>query len=194
MASERTLSERMLSIRDRAFADLGDYNLKNLRVEGVSPKYTIDKVIDYTPDAAAERGPPRGGPRDRAVLPEPGRLPAGIALPARSGRPARSASPATPTRPRFICNIPRSATPDNPARPSLYGHGLFGDAGEVGADNVEQLGNENNVIVCGADFIGMADEDVGNAISVLQDLSRLPDAWPTASSRASSTSCTSAGR
>ena len=48
----------------------------------------------------------------------------------------------------FICNIPRSATPAHPARPSLYGHGLFGDAGEVGADNVEQLGNENDVLVC----------------------------------------------
>ena len=33
-----SLSERMLSIRDRAFADLGDHNLKNLRVEGVSPQ------------------------------------------------------------------------------------------------------------------------------------------------------------
>ena len=28
---------------------------------------------------------------------------------------------------------PRSASPGKPARPSLYGHGLFGDAGEAGA-------------------------------------------------------------
>ena len=64
--------------------------------------------------------------------------------------------------------------PRNPARPSLYGHGLFGDAGEVGADNVEQLGNENNVLVCAADWIGMSEEDLPNALGVLQDLSKFP--------------------
>ena len=31
----------------------------------------------------------------------------------------------------FLCNVPRAATPWHPARPSLYGHGLFGDTGEV---------------------------------------------------------------
>ncbi len=49
---------------------------------------------------------------------------------------------------RYMCNIPRSASPDKPARPSLYGHGLFGDVGEAGARNVEELGNENDVLVC----------------------------------------------
>ena len=47
------------------------------------------------------------------------------------------------------------------------------------------------MLVCAVDWIGMADEDVGNAITVLQDLSQLPDASPTGSSRASSTSCSS---
>ena len=74
----------------------------------------------------------------------------------------------------YICNIQRSAGTDAPARPSLYGHGLLGDAGEVGARNVEELGNENNVLVCAADWIGMAEEDVGNAIAILQDLSGFP--------------------
>ena len=74
----------------------------------------------------------------------------------------------------FICNMPRSATPEHPARPSLYGHGLFGDAGEVRADNVEQLGNENNVLVCGADWIGMSENDIPNAAGILTDLSRFP--------------------
>ena len=49
VASERSLSSRMLSIRDRAFAELGDRNLSDLKVTGSAPKYTIDKVIDYTP-------------------------------------------------------------------------------------------------------------------------------------------------
>ncbi len=173
VSSERSLSERMLSIRDRAFADLGDHNLKNLIVEGVSPKYTIDKVIDYTPDQqpnVARRV--EGHVTVPCYLNKAGCPPGSRYQLGPDGLPQRI--PGNNYEATFICNIPRSATPDNPARPSLYGHGLFGDAGEVGADNVEQLGNENNVIVCGADFIGMADPDVGNAVTILQDLSRFP--------------------
>ena len=108
------------------------------------------------------------------MLPRPARLPAGLALPPRARRPAGAPARATPTQATFICNIPRSATPAAPARPSLYGHGLFGDAGEVGADNVEQLGNEHDVLVCASDWIGMAEEDVPNALTALTDLSRFP--------------------
>ena len=66
-----------------------------------------------------------------------------------------------------------------PARASMYGHGLFGDYDEVYSANVRQLGNENNVITCATDWIGMAEEDVFPvAIPALQDLSKfapLPD-------------------
>ncbi len=55
----------------------------------------------------------------------------------------------------------------------MYGHGLFGEYDEVFSQNVRQLGNENNVITCGADWIGMADEDiVPEALPALQDLSK----------------------
>ncbi len=173
VSSERSLSERMLSIRDRAFAELGDYNLKNLRVEGVSPKYTIDKVIDYTP--AQQPNVARrveGHVTVPCFLNQAGCPPGSRYQLGPNGLPQRI--PGNTYEATFICNIPRSATPDNPARPSLYGHGLFGDAGEVGADNVEQLGNENNVLVCGADFIGMSENDVGNAVGILQNLSGFP--------------------
>ena len=49
----------MLSIRDRAFAELGDRNLSDLKVTGAAPKYTIDKVIDYTPAQQPERAAAR---------------------------------------------------------------------------------------------------------------------------------------
>ncbi len=108
------------------------------------------------------------------MLPERGRLPVGIALRPRRGRPPAQI-PGNTYKARYVCNIPRSASPDAPARPSLYGHGLFGDAGEAGARNVEELGNENNVLVCAADWIGMAEEDVvPNAIQVLLNLSNFP--------------------
>ena len=46
VASGKSLSRRLLSIRDRAFAELGDRNLRDLKVEGASPQFTVDTVIE----------------------------------------------------------------------------------------------------------------------------------------------------
>ena len=63
----------------------------------------------------------------------------------------------------------------HPVRPSMYGHGLFGDYDEVHTTNVRQLGDDHDVITCATDFIGMAEEDVGpEAIPALRDLSKFP--------------------
>jgi hypothetical protein len=173
VASERSLSERMLSIRDRAFADLGDTNLSDLKVAGAAPKFKVDRIIDYTP---AEQPNVRRRVEGHVTVPcfldRPGCPPGSRFQLGPDGLPQRI--PGNTYQAAFICNIPRSATPAHPARPSLYGHGLFGDAGEVGADNVEQLGNENDVMVCGADWIGMAEEDVPSALTALLDLSQFP--------------------
>ena len=82
---------------------------------------------------------------------------------------------------RFTCNIPRSAVTetspgvfdvDHTVRPSMYGHGLFGDYTEVHTRNVRQLGTENGVLTCATDFIGMSEDDVVPvAIPALRDLS-----------------------
>src|SRR3954451_11179488 len=62
VASERNLSERMLHIRDDAFAQLGDTNLADGKVAGSAPRYLInpdlpdgqqpdvDGIQDFTPD------------------------------------------------------------------------------------------------------------------------------------------------
>jgi hypothetical protein len=49
VASERSLAGRMLHIRDDAFKALGDSNLRDLKVAGRSPTFTIDSVTDLTP-------------------------------------------------------------------------------------------------------------------------------------------------
>jgi len=57
----------------------------------------------------------------------------------------------------------------------MYGHGLFGDAGEVHTENVRLLGDDHNVITCATDWIGMAEGDVGpEAVPALLDLSNFP--------------------
>ncbi len=70
----------------------------------------------------------------------------------------------------FICNIPRAAL-TSPARPSLYGHGLFGGAGEVNAGNVKDMGGRYDMMFCATDWIGMATADVPNTATILTDLS-----------------------
>jgi hypothetical protein len=173
VASGNSLSRRLVSIRDRAFAELGDRNLRDLKVQGASPGFKVDQVIERTP--ADE---PNVFRRVEGTVKVPCFLNA-AGCPSGSrydlgpdGLPRRT--PGNTYDARYVCNIPRSASPSKPARPSLYGHGLFGDVGEAGARNVEELGNENDVMVCAVDWIGMADEDVPNAVTILQDLSRFP--------------------
>ena len=88
---------------------------------------------------------------------------------------------------RFTCNIPRSAVTetspgvfdvDHQVRPSMYGHGLFGDYTEVHTANVRQLGTDEGVLTCASDFTGMMEDDVPTAVQALLDLSKfqpLPD-------------------
>ena len=92
-----------------------------------------------------------------------------LALDAR-GRPQRQAKPYTAT---FTCNFPPAAV-TTPARMSLYGHGLLGDQGEVNGSLVRTMSATYDVGYCANDFIGMAGEDVPNAIGILQDLSKFP--------------------
>ena len=204
VASERNLTERMLHIRDAAFAELGDNNLMDMKVDGSPPAYEITKVTDDPDDQTARRV--EGTYTVPCYLNLPG-CPAGSSFafdPSKTnGPPLRL--PGNTMQASFICNIPKSARNSSPARPSLYGHGLFGSRGEVNAGNVRTMGNESKMVFCATDWIGMActntptspddmqsilegiaagnppappDCDVPNALTLETDLSRfseLPD-------------------
>ncbi len=185
VASERNISERMLSIRNDAFAQLGDHDLADGQVEGQAPQFQVTNVQNLTPSD------PHGAENAQEVtgtfevpcyLDQPG-CPSGSRFDlGPDGMPQRI--PGNTITARFTCNIPRSAVQDDGSggfevahkvRPSLYGHGLFGDYTEVHSQNVRQLGNENGVMTCATDFIGMAEEDVGpEAVPALADLSKFP--------------------
>ena len=155
VASGRSIAGRMLRMRDDAFKWLG----------GRAPVFTVTSVQE---NPAAEfrrriRGTfevplyltGNGGPGQRYAL-DP------------LGRPVRQSAPLVAT---FTCNLPQNAA-GTPARMSLYGHGLLGDQSEVNGSLVRSMSATYNVAYCAADWIGMAEEDIGNAISILQDLSR----------------------
>ena len=161
VASARSLSERMLHIRDDAFASLGDH----------APTFQVTQVANHVNAQIARKvtgtftvpnyltGDGNAGSRFNLG-------PNG--LPQRNG--SQSAS--------FICIIPNATLRGDgtvrPGRPSLYGHGLLGSNTEVLAENVEMMANEHEFVFCATKWIGMSDEDLGNAAAVLKDLGRFP--------------------
>ncbi|MCO5315348.1 MAG: hypothetical protein M9938_04175 [Solirubrobacterales bacterium] len=193
VASTDNLTGRMTSIRNRAFEDLGDTNLTDGTVQGSAPQFTITQVDDYSSQPPPFSG---DGVEDIRKIQGTFRVPCYLANKANPGDPDCAPgstfklddnqkpirTPNSFYTARFKCNIPRSAVwndggtwkVDHKVRPSLYGHGLFGDIGEVSSKNIRQLGTENGVMVCGTDWIGMADEDVITAMGALMDLTRFP--------------------
>ena len=77
VASTENLTGRMLSIRDRAFAELGDTNLTDGIVQGDAPDFNVTEVIDYAEPGRKRRRehPDRQGHLHRSLLSEPDQLP-----------------------------------------------------------------------------------------------------------------------
>ena len=77
----------------------------------------------------------------------------------------------------FICQVPKVAVddPSTVLHPGLYGHGLLGSEYEIdyGGD-VRALAQEADVLFCATKWAGMSEDDVGNAVVSLQDLSNFP--------------------
>lgn len=170
IASERNLSERMLHIRDDAFASLGD----------AAPSFTVSKVTQ-NPDANRSR-------RIEGTFTVPNYMTDAVGASGSKfyyadpddGLPDRMSGTATLTA-NFICNIPRAALPDGqdplavvtPGRAALYGHGQQGNASQVnGGSATGELSNMYNFVFCATDFIGMASSDDLNIVQMIADYSR----------------------
>ena len=162
VASTRSLTERMLFVRDDGFARLGAAS-PTFAVTGVTDNVDskIFRIIDGT--FTVERYVSSPTTPARFVL-------------GPDGLPIHQPTPQTAS---FKCMIPRAALADAMAtavtgRPSLYGHGLLGSRNEVTAGNVKDMANEHNFIFCATDWIGMSNEDIGTAVATLQELSLFP--------------------
>jgi hypothetical protein len=170
VASERSLAGRMLHIRDDAFRALGDTNLRDLKIAGKAPTFTIDSVTDLTPaedDRIARRV---DGTMTVPCYLTNACAPGGRFTFSKKGLPESHGT----TTATFTCRIPRSAldpADPPPARPSLYGHGLLGSPGEVNAGNVRSMANEHNFVFCATAWAGFASEDLGNIVGAINDFS-----------------------
>ena len=176
--SEKSIAERMLSIRNDAFAALGDTNLADLKVAGSSPQFEVTSVTNFSkvqdPNIAREV---KGTVTVPCYLADgadcsPGQqfVIGGNGLPQRNVDGTWKAN--------FDCHIPRVALEGSKpprARPSLYGHGLFGSAEEVNQLQLKTLGEEHNFLFCATNWIGMSREDLETTIGVvIPDLSNFP--------------------
>ncbi|HUP92505.1 MAG TPA: Calx-beta domain-containing protein, partial [Solimonas sp.] len=89
------------------------------------------------------------------------------------GLPDRAPGGGTMTT-RFMCQIPAQATPQQPARPGIYGHGLLDSRSAVTYDGVPDISREFNYMFCAVDWYGFATGDLPNVASTLVDLSNFP--------------------
>jgi hypothetical protein len=152
VASERSLSERVLHIRDDAFASL----------QGGVPSFTVDSVErDVSPDILR---------RVTGTFQVPNYL-TGTGAPGSrynygpDGLPARNGTFTA----KFLCIIPRAAR-TRAGTAVVYGHGLLGSRNEV--NSFGGFTNLGDITLCGTDIVGMASEDVGNVVQILQDNSK----------------------
>ena len=149
VASERNLSERMLHIRDDAFARLGD----------AAPAFTVTSVEENVERRAARDGSTgtfevplyltgAGAPGTRFTT-------AATALPARQRHLHRRLHLHRPASGGRRCE--RRAVP---ARPSSTATACSAASDEVSAGNVRSMANEHNFVFCATKWIGMSEEDI----------------------------------
>jgi hypothetical protein len=164
-ASTQNVTGRMLHIRDETLASL----------DGGAPEFEITDVIDDERDGTARQivgsfsitnwltgdGSPGNrfhyGDADLDANPD--------ALPAANGTVEAT----------FVCNIPDAVLDgDAPGRLVQYGHGLLGSHFEINAGNVRAMSNEHDAVYCATKWAGMSEDDIGNAVDTLNDISNFP--------------------
>ena len=178
VSSTRSLSERILHMRDTAFAALA----------GGTPEFTIDSVEDLSMTDE------NWGRRIEGTITIPNFMDSDDASAGSSlfyaddgdALPDRMNGDNTTVQP-FICNISnqsldlasKSAESGGATRVYLYGHGLLGTRYQsTNGAHQGALSNRFDLMNCAMDFIGMAETDVENAIAILQGVkgfSSLPD-------------------
>ena len=150
VASEESLSSRLLFERSVAYEQIGDG----------APKFTVDTV---TP---GEVQTIEGTLEIPNFLDNDG-SPGGKLLFDSAGNPALN-----PEHPMydaaFRCVIPNEVSTPVPAL--LYGHGLLGSRSQV--DFFGAFAGQGTIGACAVDWLGMATEDVANLAGILNDMNR----------------------
>ncbi|MGK2933245.1 MAG: hypothetical protein ACSLFD_10850, partial [Solirubrobacterales bacterium] len=178
VASDENNSGRALSMRNQAFAELGDPNLsdRTIPARSTAPSFTVTSA-EADPDPRVVRRI-KGTFEVPCYLKNPGGSdPCGpgatINLNA-AGIPVKTGT----YEANFDCVVPHAvvdAPSAAPGRALVYGHGLLGDiGGEIAVGPQLDLADEHGFVVCGTDEIGMSSNDIGTVASALADLNDFP--------------------
>ena len=173
VASERGLTARMLHIRNDAFAQLGDRNLADGRIEGTAPQFTVTNVVD-NPDPRILRHI-SGTFTVPCYLNAPGLPARRDASTTRAGRRTRCprSGPAT-RRPRSSSARSRSPRSRRPRGPRSTATGCSAARRRSTRTNIRDMSQEHDFAFCATAWSGMSTEDVPNAVKLLGDLSGFP--------------------
>ncbi len=170
VASTQNLTGRELSMRNRAFEGLGDTDLADGTPQGASPSFTVTSVEN-------EPQPGQIARRVKGTFEVPCYLfpscgPGGTMQLNAAEEPLQNGTWTA----NFDCIIPAVAVggAGETARPSLYGHGLFGSASEVASSPQRELSQAHDIVQCATDEIGMSESDLPVTIGALTDVSNFP--------------------
>jgi hypothetical protein len=175
VASSRELTGRLLSIRNDAFSQLGDTNLGDGQVQGTAPAFAVtsNKTVTW-PNGASGR-------QVIGTFSVPCYLQTCGDTATTGFNYTSSGLYATPTEAAgnvgtagFECDIPSTATPSNPARVVVYGHGLLGGMDEVADTPVTELSSGNNMVLCATNWWGLAAPDEAYDTLAVSDLNGFP--------------------
>ncbi len=183
-ASDENNSGRALSMRNQAFALLGDTNLADRQIQGVAPDFEVTSVQISPSSSIARR---IAGTFDvPCFLDHPT-----LADECASGSTMNLDADGLPQPngtyvANFECIVPNAiADPDSVdpqdlpdeslrGRAIVYGHGLMGSiGGEIHADS-QRLMAARGFTICGTDEIGMSTGDIVTVTGALMDLASFP--------------------
>lgn len=157
--STESLTGPLIHMRDDAFEQLGD----------AAPAFTIESVVDEETRTVIE-----GTYEVPLYLEADGATGTGLNLVDDPDLPTVNGTFSA----RFRCQITDATSGAEPGAGLVYGHGLLGSERQATSAGPTLLAENHNYVVCGTALIGMAEDDVPNAVASLTDpsnFSTLPD-------------------
>ena len=171
VGSNASLTQRMLGIRDAAFARLGDPDLDSGVVTGHAPSYAVTAQTPL-PSGVTEV---TGTMRVPCYLTSCGLTSnGGFHWSTRAVNAVPTQKPGQVVQAPFDCIVPPDASPATPARVGLYGHGFLSTAADVAELSQQQLAARFDIVLCSTDWLGLAYNDIGNDIFAMQNPNLLP--------------------
>lgn len=175
VASSRELTGRLLAIRNNAFSQLGDTNLADGQVQGTAPAFTITANTPVTFPNGTSGRQVTGTFQVPCYLAACGdAATAGFDYSSGGLYATPIQTPGNVGTADFECSIASTATPSNPARVVVYGHGLLGSMAEVAAAPATDLASGYNMVLCATNWWGLAAPDQSFDTRAVSDLNLFP--------------------